>query len=274
MTTAATIIEQQITPVTADPVTISKGQHISQMPADLYIPPDALEVILETFQGPLDLLLYLIRKHNLDILDIPIAEISRQYVQYIELMVVFKLELAAEYLEMAAILAEIKSRMLLPKPIAVDAEQEDPRAALVRKLQEYEQIKVAAEKMSALPRMGQDLFAASAVLPTLNHTKVYQEVELSELLLAFKEVLKRVDLESAHNISREALSVRERMANILAKLTDDKFVNFVDFFVLTEGRLGVVVTFIAILEMTKSMVIELVQAEPFSPIYIRLSHVN
>lgn len=245
--------------------------HVKQhaIPLDLYIPPDALEVILDSFQGPLDLLLYLIRKNNLDILNIPIAEISKQYVQYIELMVVFKLELAAEYLEMAAILAEIKSRMLLPRSTAAD-EEEDPRAALVRKLQEYEQIKIAAEQLSTIPRMEKDLFAAVAIPPEIKTVKLYQDVILEELLLVFKEVLKRVDLQSAHNISREALSVRERMANILAKLTDDKFVNFVDFFTLEEGRLGVVVTFIAILEMVKSSIIELVQSEPFSPIYIRL----
>lgn len=240
-----------------------------QMPIDLYIPPDALEVILDSFQGPLDLLLYLIRKNNLDILDIPIAEISKQYVQYIELMAVFKLELAAEYLEMAAILAEIKSRMLLPRSASVE-DEEDPRAALVRKLQEYEQIKVAAEQLSTIPRMGKELFSAVAIPPAIETVKLYQDVDLQELLLAFKKVLKRVDLQAAHNISREALSVRERMANILARLTDDKFVNFVDFFTLEEGRLGVVVTFIAILEMVKNSIIELVQSEPFSPIYIRL----
>lgn len=239
------------------------------LPLDLYIPPDALEVILDTFQGPLDLLLYLIRKNNLDILDIPIAEISKQYVQYIELMAVFKLELAAEYLEMAAILAEIKSRMLLPRSPAL-AEEEDPRTVLVRKLQEYEQIKVAAEQLSAIPRMGKELFRATAVLPEIKIEKLYQDIELSELLLAFKEVLKRADLQAAHNISRDVLSVRERMANILTKLTDDKFVNFVDFFVIAEGRLGVVVTFMAILEMVKGALIELVQSEPFAPIYIRL----
>ena len=186
-------------------------------------------------------------------------------------MVVFKLELAAEYLEMAAILAEIKSRLLLPRPVTENAAEEDPRAALVRRLQEYEQIKAAAERISDLPRMGKDLFQASALPPEITTVRLYEDVDINVLLLAFKDVLKRVDLESAHNISREALSVRERMANILAKLTDDKFVNFVDFFILEEGRLGVVVTFIAILEMVKSAVIELVQSEPFSPLYIRLA---
>jgi len=184
-------------------------------------------------------------------------------------MSVFKLELAAEYLEMAAILAEIKSRLLLPCSSEI-TDEEDPRAALVRKLQEYEQIKIGAEKLSTIPRVGKELFAALALPPETKTVKLYQDVDLTELLLAFKEVLKRIDLQSAHNISREALSVRERMANILAKLTNDKFVNFVDFFTLSEGRVGVVVTFIAILEMVKSAIIELVQTEPFSPIYIRL----
>lgn len=264
MTTASIIENSSETSLPA----FGGGTH--SFPLDLYIPPDALEVILDAFQGPLDLLLYLIRKNNIEILDIPIAEISKQYVRYIELMAVFKLELAAEYLEMAAILAEIKSRMLLPRAVTEDATEEDPRAALVRKLQEYEQIKVAAEKISELPRVGKELFSALALPPEIQTVKLYQEVDLNELLLAFKEVLKRVDLGSAHNISREALSVRERMANILEKLTDDKFVNFVDFFTLDEGRLGVVVTFIAILEMVKGAVIELVQSEAFSPIYIRL----
>ena len=247
----------------------NQGKATMPLPADLYIPPDALEVILDSFHGPLDLLLYLIRKNNIDILDIPIAEISKQYVQYIELMAVFKLELAAEYLEMAAILAEIKSRMLLPKSVIVE-EEEDPRAALVRKLQEYEQIKIAAEQIDELPRKGRDLFVASATPPELTIVKRYQEVDLDELLLAFKDVLKRIDLQSSHNISREALSVRERMSNILAKLKGDQFVSFVDFFNVKEGKLGVVVTFIAILEMVKNTTIELVQSEPFSPIYIRL----
>lgn len=246
------------------------GQKLTELPEDLYIPPDAMRVILEVFEGPLDLLLYLIRKHNLDILDIPVARITHQYVEYIELMQYMQLELVAEYLEMAALLAEIKSRMLLPKPKSLDEEEIDPRAELVRRLQEYEQIKSAAEKMSVLPRMGSELFASSVCLPDLSAVKAHPDVDLKELLYAFKDVLKRADLQTAHNIEKEVLTVRERMSRILRQLQSDKFVNFVDFFDYSEGRLGLVVTFLAILELTREWVLELVQSEPFAPIYVRL----
>lgn len=246
------------------------GQKLTELPEDLYIPPDAMRVILEVFEGPLDLLLYLIRKHNLDILDIPVARITHQYVEYIELMQYMQLELVAEYLEMAALLAEIKSRMLLPKPKSMDEEEADPRAELVRRLQEYEQIKSAAEKMSVLPRMGSELFASSVSLPDLSSVKAHPDVDLKELLYAFKDVLKRADLQTAHNIEKEVLTVRERMSRILRQLQSDKFVNFVDFFDYSEGRLGLVVTFLAILELTREWVLELVQSEPFAPIYVRL----
>lgn len=249
---------------------IVAGQEVTEFPADLYIPPDAMRVILEVFEGPLDLLLYLIKRHNLDILDIPVARITHQYVEYIELMQYMQLELVAEYLEMAALLAEIKSRMLLPRPKNPDEEEVDPRAELVRRLQEYEQIKSAAEKMSTLPRMGADMFPSNVIVPDLSSTKAHPDVDLKELLYAFKDVLKRADLQVAHNIEKEVLTVRERMSRILRQLQNDKFVNFVDFFDYSEGRLGLVVTFLAILELTREWVLELVQSEPFAPIYVRL----
>jgi len=249
---------------------VVSGQQVTAFPEDLYIPPDAMRVILEVFEGPLDLLLYLIKKHNLDILDIPVARITHQYIEYIELMQYTQLELVAEYLEMAALLAEIKSRMLLPKPKNMDEDEVDPRAELVRRLQEYEQIKVAAEKMAAMPRLGCDMFSSSVSIPDLSVAKVHPELDLTELLYAFKDVLKRADLQIAHNIEREVLTVRERMSRIMRQLQTDKFVNFVDFFDYSEGRLGLVVTFLAILELTREWVLELVQSEPFAPIYVRL----
>lgn len=247
-----------------------KGEYLTTLPPDLYIPPDAMEVILEIFEGPLDLLLYLIRKHNLDILNIEVAEITRQYMEYVELMSVFRLELAADYLEMAALLAEIKSRMLLPRPNADNLEEEeDPRALLVRRLQEYERIKTAAQNLDVLPRMGRELFPVQAQVVDLEVTKLHPTVELKEILLAFKDILKRADLKTAHTIAREVLSVRERMSRVLASLASDKFVDFTTFFDLEEGRLGVVVTFLALLELLKEALIELVQNEPFGPIYVR-----
>lgn len=246
------------------------GQQYTDLPEDLYIPPDAMRVILEVFEGPLDLLLYLIRKHNLDILDIPVARITQQYIEYIEMMHYMQLELVGEYLEMAALLAEIKSRMLLPKPKEDNEDETDPRAELVRRLQEYEQIKSVAEEMSKLPRLGADMFVSSAKLPDVEHEKVEPEIDFKELLHAFKDVLLRADLDTAHNIEREVLTVRERMSRILRQLEADKFVNFVDFFDLSEGRSGLVVTFLSILELTREWVIELVQSESFAPIYVRL----
>ena len=258
----------EATEVTTNYKALVAGQVLTQLPVDLYIPPDALEVVLEIFEGPLDLLLYLIRKHNLDILDIPVAEITKQYIQYIELMQVLKIELVAEYLEMAAVLAEIKSRMLLPRP-KEEAEEADPRAELVRKLQEYEQIKKATEGLEQLPREGRELFAGSATLPKIEINKPHPEVDMSEVLLAFKDVLKRVELKEAHSVERELLSVRERMSIILSRLQGDKFIDFKSFFNIKEGRLGVVVTFIAVLELVKESILELVQSEPFAPIYVR-----
>jgi len=249
---------------------VVSGQHVTVIPEDLYIPPDAMQVILEIFEGPLDLLLYLIKKHNLDILEISVSRVTHQYMQYIEVMNVMQLDLVADYLEMAALLTEIKSRMLLPRSSVTEAEDFDPRAELVRRLQEYEQIKTAAANLSELPRLGSDMFSSSAAIPDLSIARAQPELELSDLLYAFKDVLKRADLETSHSVEREVLTVRERMSRILRQLQSDKFVNFVDFFDYSEGRLGLVVTFLAILELTRENVLELVQSESFAPIYVRL----
>lgn len=246
------------------------GEQFTDIPEDLYIPPEAMQVILEVFEGPLDLLLYLIRKHNLDILDIPVAHITQQYVEYVEMLKYTHLELVGEYLEMAALLAEIKSRMLLPKPKTETEEEVDPRAELVRRLQEYEQIKNVAEKLAVLPRTGEDMYVCSATPPQVEEQKPQPEIDFRELLLAFKDVLQRADIDAAHNIEREVLTVRERMSLILKQLEADKFVNFVQFFDYGEGRLGMVVTFLAILELTREWVIELVQSESYAPIYVRI----
>jgi len=245
------------------------GEAFTELPQDLYIPPDALEVFLEAFEGPLDLLLYLIRKQNINILDIPVAEITRQYISYVELMKAVQLELAAEYLLMAAMLAEIKSRMLLPRAEGLDAEEEDPRAELIRRLQEYERFKKAAEDLDELPREGRDFVVPTLPAPDARARKLLPEVELGELLLAMGEVLRRADLFESHQVTRELLSTRERMSQVLERLKDGAFVPFVALFTLEEGRLGVVVTFMAILELVKESLVELVQNEPFSPIHVR-----
>jgi len=246
-----------------------KGESFTELPDDLYIPPDALEVFLETFEGPLDLLLYLIRKQNLDILDIPVAEITRQYMGYIDLMQELRLELAAEYLVMAAMLAEIKSRMLLPKPVNEEGDEEDPRSELIRRLQEYERFKAAAEDLDQLPRYGRDFFPAKAHVDEIEVEKPLPNLALQDLIFAFQDVLKRATLSAHHQVARETLSVRERMTHILTKLSGDRFIAFTDFFNISEGRMGVVVTFIAVLELFRNSVIELVQSEPFAPIHIR-----
>ncbi|WP_426269042.1 segregation and condensation protein A [Dyella kyungheensis] len=252
------------------PLAIVRGEPMLQMPQDLYIPPDALEVILEAFEGPLDLLLYLIRRQNLDILDIPVAEITRQYMDYIEMMRdVMRLELAAEYLLMAAILAEIKSRLLLPRPPAEEGVEEDPRAELVRRLQEYERFKRAAEDIDALPRMERDMAPAHADVGERNVIKLPPPLDLKEMLLALKDVMRRAELFGHHAIKREALSVRQRMGELLGRLTDQTFLRFETLFDVTEGRLGVVVTFLAMLELAKEMLVEIVQEEPLAPIYVR-----
>lgn len=246
------------------------GKAITKLPDDLYIPPDALEVFLEAFQGPLDLLLYLIKRQNLDILDIPVAQITSQYMQYVELMKAMNLELAAEYLVMAAMLSEIKSRSLLPRPKTEDGEEEeDPRAELIRRLQEYERFKKAAEDMDELPREERDFWVASAKRPDYSRERPDPDVDMKELLLALKDVMMRADMFESHHVSREKLSTRERMSNILDMLKGREFVPFVALFHLEEGRAGVVVTFISILELVKSALIELVQSEPFAPIHVK-----
>ncbi|HEX5055574.1 MAG TPA: ScpA family protein [Gammaproteobacteria bacterium] len=252
------------------PFALVQGEPMTVVPKDLYIPPDALEVILEAFEGPLDLLLYLIKRQNLDILDIPIAHITRQYMDYIDMMQTLKLELAAEYLVMAAMLAEIKSRMLLPRP-QEGSEEDDPRAELIRRLQEYERFKQAAEAIDELPRMERNLFQANAEPPMIEQRQVLPDLTLQELLYAFRDVLRRAEMFSHHHIQREPLSVRERMSIILSSLKPDAFIAFTDMFKVEEGRMGVVVTFLAVLELIKESVIDIVQSEPFAPIYIKAS---
>jgi segregation and condensation protein A len=240
------------------------------MPRDLYIPPDALQVFLEAFEGPLDLLLYLIRRQNLDILDIPIAEITRQYMQYIEVMRELQLELAGEYLLMAATLAEIKSRMLLPRPHGdAGAEEHDPRAELVRRLQEYERYKQAAADLEALPRADRDVFQATAEVSDRRVVRLLPEVTLQEMLVALKDVMTRVDMFAHHHVSRERLSMRQRMSEVLDALRSQAFVEFTQLFRPEEGRMGVTVTFSAILELLREGLIEIVQAEPYAPIHVR-----
>jgi segregation and condensation protein A len=251
------------------PFAMVQGAPYTEMPKDLYIPPHALEVILEAFEGPLDLLLYLIKRQNLDILNIPIAEVTRQYVVYVEMMKEMELELAAEYLVMAAVLAEIKSRMLLPRAVESE-EEEDPRAELVRRLQEYERFKQAAEEIDHLPRVGRDLFTAAAEAPDRQVLRAQPTVDLRELLLAMAEVVRRTEMFAHHHIQREPLSVRERMSEILAVLRNDRFVEFPTLFKLDEGRRGVVVTLIAVLELIKQSMIELIQTEPFATIHVKL----
>jgi len=252
------------------PFAIVQGVPWITPPKDLYIPPDALEVILEAFEGPLDLLLYLIRRQNLNILDIPIADITTQYMVYVEMMKEMRLELAAEYLVMAATLAEIKSRMLLPRPVSDDEDDEgDPRAELIRRLQEYERFKQAAEDMDALSHLGRDVFQAEVAVPDKHVEQRPPDVDLKEVLLALKDVFHRADLFTSHRVEREALSVRERMSRVLAAVDTESFVEFTDLFDITEGRMGVVVTFMAVLELIKASLLELVQNEAYGPIHVR-----
>ncbi|MBW7931771.1 MAG: segregation/condensation protein A [Gammaproteobacteria bacterium] len=251
------------------PFAIVEGQPVTELPRDLYIPPDALEVFLEAFEGPLDLLLYLIRRQNLDILDIPIAEITRQYVNYIEVMKDLQLELAGEYLLMAAMLAEIKSRMLLPRPESIDEAEADPRAELVRRLQEYERFKQAAEAMEELPRLERDIHQARAEVVEKPVAAKLPDLTLKELLLAFHEVLRRAEMFAGHRVRREPLSVRQRMSDVLAHLQRGGFEEFHRLFDVAEGRMGVTVTLLAMLELLKESLIEIVQAEPFAPIHVR-----
>ncbi len=251
------------------PFAIVEGQPVTELPRDLYIPPHALEVFLEAFEGPLDLLLYLIRRQNLNVLDIPIAEITRQYVNYIELMKELQLELAGEYLLMAAMLAEIKSRMLLPRPQSAE-EESDPRAELVRRLQEYERFKRSAESIDQLPRLERDLHQACATVEEMPVVTKLPELTLKEMLLAFHDVMQRVEMFAHHHIAREPLSVRQRMSEVMLALKEGGFHEFHQMFDLREGRMGVTVTFLAVLELLKETLIEVVQAEAFAPIHLRV----
>lgn len=255
--------------VASPPIATVKGQAVIDMPKDLYIPPDAMKVFLEAFEGPLDFLLYLIRKQNLDILDIPIAAVTRQYMEYIDLMQDLSLELAAEYLVMAAILAEIKSRMLLPRPQDAEATEEDPRAELVRRLQEYERYKQASEDLDKLPRQERDLFVVQADGSLISVEKPLPQVAMNELMAALMDVMKRVEHNTKHHIQMDALSVREKMTFILLMIQEKEHFLFTGLFDLREGRLGVVVTFLAMLELLKQSLIDFVQAAPFAPIYLK-----
>ena len=251
------------------PFAIVQGEPLATLPKDLYIPPDALEVFLDAFEGPLDLLLYLIKRQNLDILEIPIAEITQQYVQYIEMMSELQWELAAEYLVMAAMLAEIKSRMLLPRTTEEGEEEGDPRAELIRRLQEYERYKQAAEDIDALPQLGRDTFQTGVDVENRQVERAEPQVSLQELLLAFKDVLHRADMFTRHRVERESLSVREKMSQILDRVPAERFIEFSELFDVNEGRQGVVVSFLAILELIKGAMLDLVQNESFGPIHIK-----
>ncbi len=251
------------------PFAVVMGKAVTELPKDLYIPPQALEVFLEAFEGPLDLLLYLIRRQNLDILDIDVSHITEQYMQYVELMDAMQFELAAEYLLMAAMLAEIKSRMLLPRAATVEEEEDDPRAQLIRRLQEYERFKKAAEDIEELPRMERDTWVASAAPPAIEKERPAPDVDMRELLTVLSEVLRRAQMYESHHVQREALSTRERMSQVLETLQGKQFVPFVSLFSPQEGKLGVVVTFLAIMELIKESLVELVQTESFGPIHVK-----
>lgn len=252
------------------PFALVHGQAFTNLPKDLYIPPDALEVILESFAGPLDLLLYLIRKQNIDILEIDVSAITHQYVAYVEMMEAMHFELAAEYLVMAAMLAEIKSRMLLPRSSSEDEEdEEDPRAQLIRRLQEYERFKQAAEDIDSLPRLHRDTQIGKAKGPDRNLTRPDPDIDMRELMLALSDVLRRADMFTSHHVEKEKLSTRERMTQVLDNLRGRQFVPFVSLFTVSEGRLGVVVTFLAVMELIKESLVEMVQTEAFGPIHVK-----
>jgi segregation and condensation protein A len=252
------------------PFAVVQGQPFTQIPQDLYIPPDALEVFLEAFEGPLDLLLYLIRRQNIDILDIPIAEITRQYMSYIDILKELRFSLAAEYLVMAAILAEIKSRLLLPRRSSDEEDEEDPRAELVRRLQEYERFKKAADDLDALPRLGRDFVSAEAAVENRTVVRIPPEVDLNDMLSALRDVLSRAELFSHHHVQMEPLSVRERMSSIMDKLRESPFLEFGRLFTAEEGRRGVVVAFLALMELSREKLVDLIQHEPLGAIYVRI----
>lgn len=267
---APKVVPEDLRPTQAEmPFAIVDGEPVTELPQDLYIPPYALQVFLEAFEGPLDLLLYLIRRQNLDILDIPIAEITRQYVEYIELMKELQLELAGEYLVMAAMLAEIKSRMLLPRPVVEEDEEDDPRAELVRRLQEYERFKKAAENLDELPRVERDVHVVQVDAPERQVVTKLPDVTLKELMVAVQQVMARAEMYSNLHVQREPLSVRQRMSEILTRIRGTQFTQFDGLFDAEEGRMGVAVTFIAILELLRESMIEVVQSEDFAPLHVR-----
>lgn len=251
------------------PFAIVQGTPLHELPQDLYIPPDALEVFLEAFEGPLDLLLYLIKRQNLDVLDIPISRITEQYIGYVEMMTELKLELAAEYLLMAAMLAEIKSRMLLPRPETEQDEEADPRAELVRRLQEYERFKTAAEELDTRPRLERDTRAVVVDFEARARTVPPPAVSLEQLVGAFQDVVLRAMQNADHNVTREPLSVRERMAIVLERLRPERYVELAECFTREEGRAGVVVAVIAILELAKQSLVEIVQNDINGPVYLK-----
>jgi segregation and condensation protein A len=248
-----------------------RGEALTELPPDLYIPPDALEVFLDTFEGPLDLLLYLIRKANIDILDIPMARLTEQYLEYVELMRRRNLELAAEYLLMAALLMEIKSRMLLPRPRALHEEEEDPRAELVRRLMEYENMKLAAHKLDTLPVLGRDFLAVEVWIEQAAVQRLPQ-VHTQDLIAAWQTLLMRARVTQHHRVTREELSVREFMSLILRRLQGGRFTDFTSLFDVGKGVAVVVVSFLAVLELVRESVIEVTQSEPYAPIYVKLAH--
>jgi len=251
------------------PFALIDGEEFNEIPKDLYIPPDALKILVEAFQGPLDLLLYLIKKQNIDILNINVAEITDQYMAYVELMESSQFELAAEYLVMAAMLAEIKSRMLLPRQEDLEAEEDDPRMELIRRLQEYERFKKAAARLDELPRMNRDFHRAIATPPKMERVTIDPDVDLKDVLVSLAQVLRRADMFGSHQIHRETLSTREKMSELLVRIIDKKFVPLSSLLIREEGRLGVVVTFLAIMELLKGSMIEIVQSEPFAPIHVK-----
>ncbi len=246
------------------------GEALETWPRDLFVPPDALEVFLETFQGPLDLLLYLIRKQNFDILDIPVALIVRQYMEYVELMRKFRLDLAAEYLVMAAMLAEIKSRMLLPRVQPEEVEEDDPRAALVRRLQEYERFRQAAQDIDSRPRLERELYLADVAFQDAGSVRIEPTASLNDLVVAFRNVIERSRVNRNFSIDREGLTMREQMAFILRKIRNtSRFVRFEEFFNLRQGRVGLVVSFMAILELVRDDMVVILQNEPFGAIHVK-----
>lgn len=254
----------------AAPIARVRGQPLTELPHDLYIPPDALEVFLETFEGPLDLLLYLIRKENLDILDIPMARLTAQYIEYVEVMRRKNLELAAEYLVMAAMLMEIKSRMLLPRPRAVEEGEVDPRAELVRRLLEYERMKLASQKLDALPQLGRDFFPVDVWMDQALAARLPQ-VNSADLEAAWRGLLARARVMQHHKVTREELSVREHMSAILRRLSGAGFVEFGELFETRKGVAVLIVSFLAVLELVRESLIEVTQAEPFAPIYVKIA---